>query len=141
MQQSLTISETVHINATPERVWQAITEKDQLEVWWSPNEWHISAHEVGGKVKFGEAGDYSTATIAVYDAPREYRLEWEAGYGFPALTTVYRLEAEHGGTTLHLRESGFEALPEDVRQKRVESTSNGYKQVMQDLKHYVEANT
>jgi uncharacterized protein YndB with AHSA1/START domain len=136
--QQVSVEQSVWINAAPERVWQAITEKQQLEIWWSPMKWHISSQEVGGNVEFGEEGEYSTGRISVFDAPRVFQLDWESGFGFPALTTIYRLEAENGGTMLTLTESGYEALPDDVRQQRVDSSAEGYRQVLQDLKTYIE---
>jgi len=54
------------------------------------------------------------------------------------MVTTYRLEEENGGTRVTVTETGFEALPDDIRQKRFDSTAQGYETVLADLKVYVE---
>jgi hypothetical protein len=52
--------------------------------------------------------------------------------------TIFRLEEENGGTRVTVTETGFEALPDDIRQERFDSTAKGYETVLAGLKVYVE---
>ncbi|MCC7206284.1 MAG: SRPBCC domain-containing protein [Anaerolineae bacterium] len=137
----LTVERNVWIKATRDRVWQAITTAEQIQQWWGGEDhWEISALQVGGVIKFGDPTDLMIATIAVCDPPRQFSIEWppQAQYHTTAMTTTYILDEENGGTRVTVRETGFEALPDDIREKRFDSTSAGYEQVLADLKRYLE---
>lgn len=133
------VERTIWLNALPERVWQAITDPEQLGKWWPPDEWAISALQLGGQVQFGKE-DAAYATIAVLDPPREFTLQWQPHEKFPttSMITTMRLLAEQGGTRLNVTESGFESLPENIRQERAAQTGEGYTSVLADLKAYIE---
>ena len=136
--EQIAIKRDVWIEAPREKVWNILTDPVHIEQWWG-EKWAFSARSVGGAVTFGEPDDASHATIAVFDAPSRFVLQWQAGADWPAMTTEFTLAEESGGTRVHVRESGFEQFDEDVRQKRLEQNENGYRTVMQDLKTYVEA--
>jgi uncharacterized protein YndB with AHSA1/START domain len=136
-----TVERGIWINAPRERVWEAITTAGQIQQWWGGDDrWEISALEVGGIVRFGDPAEFMTATITVYDPPRQFRFDWapQAQYHGIPMTTTYLLNEENGGTRATVRETGFEALPDDIRQARFDSTSAGYEQVLSDLKRFVE---
>lgn len=139
MSEAWTVKQSIWVEALPERVWTMITTPEHLMQWWAPNLWEIPVLEVGGTVWFGAEGDMSTATIAVLDAPRQFTLQWQADEQFPALVTTYLLEAENNGTRVTVTEAGFETLPPESRQKIFDRTANGYSEVVQDLKKYIEA--
>jgi uncharacterized protein YndB with AHSA1/START domain len=140
MEQTTTVERSVWINAPRERVWEAITTDDQIRQWWGQDHWEISAREVGGIIKFGDPDDLMTATIDVLDPPRQFTIKWPPQEQYHSITmyTTYVLTEENGGTRVTVRETGFEALPDDIRQKRVDSTAMGYEQVLAGLKAYVE---
>ncbi len=139
--QKMTVERSVWINAPREKVWQAITEADQIMKWWGGGDlWEIEKLEVGAGVKFGEADDQLLATIAALDPPAKFSLRWppqEAYHNIEVFTT-YELTEENGGTLVKVSETGFEALPEDIRQKRFDQTAKGYETVLAGLKNYVE---
>lgn len=142
--ETLTVERSVWIDAPRERVWQAVTTAAQIRQWWGGDDhWEISAQQVGGIVKFGDPNDWMIASIAVYDPPQQFTIEWapQAQYHDIAMSTTYLLAEENGGTRTTVRETGFEALPDDIRQTRFDSTSAGYQQVLSDLKRYVEGET
>ncbi len=136
----LTVERDIWIAAPPERVWQAITQGEMLERWWG-DQWRIPELRVGAAIQFGHEGDWMTAMITTVDPPRQFALEWppQAGYHSIAMTTAFSLTAEQGGTRLHVRETGFEALPDDIRQTRFDQTTKGYETVLASLKHLLEA--
>lgn len=133
------VERSVWIAAPRERVWQAVTDAEQLTRWWTGGEWDIPVLEVGGRVRFGLGDDAALATIAVLDPPREFRMDWEPNPMFPTrMTSTLRLEEENGGTRVTALETGFEGLPEDIRRKRVEGNEAGYEVVLAALKALVE---
>jgi uncharacterized protein YndB with AHSA1/START domain len=137
--EKLTVERDIWIKAPRERVWQAITNADTIQQWWG-DYWDIPTLEVGATIKFGTKDDPMLATIAVLDPPREFVIQWppqEQYHSIPILTR-YVLEEENGGTRINVSETGFEALPDDIRQKRYESTAQGYATVLADLKKLLE---
>ena len=137
--EKMTVERTIWIAAPRERVWQAITDAKQIQRWWE-DYWEIPALEVGGTVKFGDEDDPMLATIAVVDRPREFAIQWppQPQYHSIDVFTRYVLEEENGGTRVTVSETGFEALPDDIRQQRFDSTAEGYTTVLASLKDYVE---
>lgn len=140
--EALAVERTIWINAPRERVWKAITTPEQINHWWGGDHWEFSALEVGGIVKFGDPDDLMTARIETLEPPHRFTIQWppQEQYHSIIMYTLYLLTEENGGTRVTVRETGFEALPDDVRQKRFDSTSQGYATVLAGLKEYVEAN-
>lgn len=138
MSEEWTVRQSVWVDAPPESIWAAITEPLHLMQWWSPNQWEIPDLRVGGSVSFGLEGDMSHAVIETLEAPRQLTLRWQADEQFPTLVTTYLLDSENNGTRLTVTEAGFEALPEESRQKIFDRTAAGYGDVVQDLKAYIE---
>ncbi len=136
----LTVEKSVWINAPQVRVWKAVTTADQIPAWWGGEDWEIAALEKGGMIKFGDPDNLMLATIDELDPPRQFTLCWPPEPHFHAITmdTMYLLAEEKGGTQVTVRETGFELLPDDVRQQRFDSTSTGYQTVLRGLKTYVE---
>lgn len=48
------------------------------------------------------------------------------------------LVEENGGTQVTVRKTGFEALPDDIRQQEFDPTTTGYEKVLVGLKTYLE---
>lgn len=115
---ALEVVKTIEFSAPPERVWKAITDPEELAQWF-PNE----AAEVD--VKPGAEGRWVwekyggfAVRFDVVEAPTRLVWTWARDADTPLDQTVnttveWNLEARpDGGTTLHLRETGF-ARPED----------------------------
>ncbi len=138
--EKISVERNIWIAAPPTRVWQAITDPKQLGKWWPPDEWSISTLQIGGKVQFGPDDEAAYATIEALDPPNQWMLRWEANPKFPvtSMTTRFVLATENGGTSLTVTESGFESLPDEVRQTRVDETGKGYTMVLNDLKAFLE---
>jgi len=137
--EKLTVEKDIWVDAPRERVWQAITDDKQLMKWWGDH-WEIPSLEVGAEIKFGEPGDLMTASIERLEPPREFAIRWppQPQYHSTEIFTTFTLEEESGGTRVKVSETGFEALPEDVRQKRFDSTAKGYETVLAGLKKHLE---
>ncbi len=138
--EALTVERSVWIAAPRERVWKAITTTDQIRQWWGHDYWEINPLEIGGIIKFGDSNDPMIATIDVLDPPRQFTIRWppQEQYHSIIIYTTYLLVEENNGTRLTVSETGFEALPDDIRQQRFDQTAKGYATVLADLKAYVE---
>lgn len=136
--EALTVERSIWIAASPERVWSAITEPAQLSVWFAPGaKWEIPRLEKGGVVKFyNTETDIAVHTIEVLNPPNEFSLSWEEE-GKPMRTT-FKLEEERNGTRVTIKETGFEQLPAEIRQRRVNETTKGYGMSLENLKAHIE---
>jgi uncharacterized protein YndB with AHSA1/START domain len=138
--EKLVIEKGVWIAASPARVWQALTTSQQISAWWG-DQWDIPTLEKGARVTMlgGDGNNYG-ATITALKVPERFTLSWDSHQQFPtlAMVTDFTLTEESGGTRLTVRESGFDELPEDIRQQRYEGTLKGYDTVLANLQSFLE---
>ena len=116
-EQALEVCKTVQFDAPPERVWQAITDPDELAMWF-PDRGEGEVRENGdGKWVWDKHGAFAVS-FEVMDPPTRLVWRWARDPDVEmkdSVTTVVEWDLERredGGTTLRLRESGF-ARPED----------------------------
>jgi uncharacterized protein YndB with AHSA1/START domain len=132
----------IWIAAPRERVWQAITESEQIKQWWGADGYaEISELRAGAPIKFGTGDGQIFATIRAVDPPHEFVYEWppHPRYFSVPFVTSYRLEEENGGTRVTFSESGFEAWPDDeTRRARFERISREFLMVLENLKAFLE---
>ncbi len=137
------VSQSVWIDASPERVWEAITNPKQLEQWYAPGcRWDFPSVRLGEMVKFyNTETDILTATVQTADAPTLLTLRWEPDAEYPAFSQVtdYRLQAEDSGTLITMSEGGYDVLLEDVRQERIEMGNVAYAGSLETLKDFLES--
>jgi uncharacterized protein YndB with AHSA1/START domain/DNA-binding MarR family transcriptional regulator len=99
------VEKDVFIHATPERVFQALTEKAELERWFVQTA-EIDAHP-GGAIRLAWGpGVFESGTIVVFDPPHRLSYTWEALSPSPT-TITFELTAENGGTRLRLLHTGI----------------------------------
>jgi uncharacterized protein YndB with AHSA1/START domain len=137
--EQLSVTKTIWINAPREKVWSAVTSAEQLMIWWGDH-WEIESLDIGATIRFGFADDVVLAKVGVVEPPHKFVIQWppHPGYNVIDVTTTFLLEEENGGTRVTVTETGFEAMPDDVRQTRYDSTANGYERVLQGLKELME---
>lgn len=107
------VEKTMQLSAAPARVWRAITEADEIAAWFP--ETILWEARTGGEGWFGweEHGRYAVR-IEAFDPPKFMAWRWARNPDAPLDETYSTLvewtltPREDGGTTLHLRESGFE---------------------------------
>jgi len=115
------IERNVRLPAPPKRVWEALTEEDQLSAWigWDAE---IDAHP-GGAVRFGAAGGTRMrGIVSVAEPPHRLSFRWRelSGAG-PSLrigeprTVEFVLEHDGDGTLLTVTESAGLLGPEEAR--------------------------
>jgi uncharacterized protein YndB with AHSA1/START domain len=99
------LEKELFIKATPERVFQALTEKEDLE------RWFVKKAEVdlrpGGAIRLEWAPDaVEIGKILVLEPPHRLSYTWEALEPSPT-TITFELTAENDGTRLHLIHTGI----------------------------------
>ena len=99
------LEKELFINATPQRVFQALTEQADLE------RWFVQKAEVdlrpGGAIRLEWAPDVvEIGTILVLDPPHRLSYRWEALEPSPT-TITFELTAENDGTRLRLIHTGI----------------------------------
>jgi uncharacterized protein YndB with AHSA1/START domain len=102
---SRSIEKELFINATPEHVFRALTEKEDLE------RWFVQEAEVevrpGGAIRHEFAPDMvEMGTILEIEPSHRFRYTWEAFSPSP-VTITFELSAENGGTRLHFIQTGI----------------------------------
>lgn len=127
----------VEIDASPERVWKALTEAAELERWF-PLEARVEPGE-GGEIFVSWKNEHAgTSKILVWDPPRHLRTTWGSpeDEGGQAQVTDYHIEAVGGRTVLRVVTSGF---PTDAAwDDWVEGTRLGWRYELSSLRHYLE---
>lgn len=99
------IEKELFIKATPERVFQALTEKEELE------RWFLRKAEIdlrpGGAIRFEwRPGVFNVGQILVFEPPHRLSYTWEVQT--PSVTTVtFELTAENDGTLLRIINTGY----------------------------------
>jgi uncharacterized protein YndB with AHSA1/START domain len=134
---SLTVERSIWIDAPRERVWQAVTDPDQLAQWFMPP-------AMGAQLKRDNAGEISvvmgpmTAAIALFETVDQPRKVTSRSLPERQLATTYMLDEENGGTRVTVTVSGFEALSEDARQERLAPIGMGWEKALANLKAHID---
>ncbi len=137
------VERSIWIKKSRERVWQAITEPQQIQQWYSPSSpWRISALEVGGTLSVYDEqtqADKFTQLIEIVEPPHQLALR---SVPEPPDTryeiTTYTLREEKGGTRLTLTNAGYELQEEAIRHQNMEQNAFGYGMVLENLQAYLE---
>lgn len=132
-----TVEKTLHLSASPERVWRSLTDPRELARWF-PDETDLEPRPgATGSFDWEEHGKYAVRVEEV-DPPRRLVWTWardpDVALGDTPRTRVeWSLEPrDDGGTTLHLVESGFTAP------KYRDQNDAGWDQELGELVAYLE---
>jgi uncharacterized protein YndB with AHSA1/START domain len=142
------IEREITIAASPERVWEALTEPAHVGTWFgvgTPAEIDLRP---GGlmQIDHGEHGRYSTRIVRV-DPPRAFSYRWASAFPDVVATeenstlVEFSLEPVDGGTVLRVVESGFDALAIPAEREDsagFESHSKGWSGVIEKFGAYAE---
>ena len=140
--ETLAVEHSVLIDASPQIVWDAITDPKHLEHWYAPGcPWEIPALQPGATIKFHNTDtDIQLATIEVLEPMREFTLRWQLDPMHPRLTLInsFLLEPENGSTRMTVSQAGYESLPEAMRQEQLDQDAQAYTAIAESLKSYLE---
>ena len=134
----------------PERVWAALTQPAALSQWFGTQA-SVDLRP-GGAIDFvwedADGGVFRNGgTIEVVEPPRRFAFRWqpfvalEQAARAAVITTLvdFTLEAHPEGTRLRVVESGFSALPPDLRGISTERNGAGWTRELADLLAYLGA--
>lgn len=137
------LERSIWIAAPRERVWRAITDPKQLQLWLSPaTEWQLSALEIGGRLyvyNAEEAREMHVEIIELLDPPHQFatRTLPEAPDTIEK-EKLYTLTEEKGGTRLSILLTGYEQEAEGTRGSHMEENAFGFGMMLQNAKAYLE---
>ncbi|BAN01499.1 SRPBCC family protein [Ilumatobacter coccineus] len=111
-----TIERYVEIDATPETVFEVITDPEHVRQWWPDDANFEPAPGSTGHLVFGDPSSPDAQvpqiTIVAVEAPRLFSFRWvypdgEAAIPGNSLLVTFELSPRGSGTVLHLSETGF----------------------------------
>lgn len=133
--EKLAVERSIWINAPRERVWQAVTDPQQIPQWFLPAvPMPMVRHDDGTlAMQMGEM-EVGIAILESLNPPQKVTCR-----GLPdrLVVTTYTLEEETGGTRVTVTMTGFESLPEDARLDRLNVSGKAWEQALENLKAYV----
>lgn len=136
MKSTMEIRRSIIVSASRERVWQAVTEPAQFSTWFG-GKVQFDRLVVGEAITFFEEG--YPGTIAAVKPPERFAFYWTAELGYPVETLVtFHLEAVAEGTRITVTETGFEGLPEEMRQVPFDRNNKGWGIQMNNIAEYLE---
>jgi uncharacterized protein YndB with AHSA1/START domain len=105
-----TIERVIHIEASPEVVFDVVSSPEHLREWW-PDEAEFPAVP-GGRGRIGFAGDWVQFTVVDAVPPKHFSFRWTHDEGSTAAVgnsylVVFELEPAGAGTLLRMTETGF----------------------------------
>jgi uncharacterized protein YndB with AHSA1/START domain len=143
------IDRTIEIKAPPERVWRALTSAAELSAWFqvtiegeiAPNTevWMTSTHA-------GYEGQRFLVRFTEMTPPHRFAWQWHPGQVDPGIdysrepytTVTFTLEPSSGGTRVTVSETGFDEIAITRRAKVYEDNNQGWSEVLNWLRKYVE---
>ena len=138
------IDRTITINASPERVYRALTTVSELSTWFQATvEGEIA---IGNQVWMTSFGQRFRVEFVEMTLPSRFVWRWHPGRVDPAVdyskeprtTVTFTLEPADGGTLLHVSETGFDQVSLARRASVHADNSKGWPTVLGWLRDYVQ---
>lgn len=139
--ESFQVTRTVRVQATPERVWAALTRDDLITEWFGQRA-SLPDLRVGGEGTFGFDG-YGEFPVRIEEYDEPHALTWTWGAPVPGELTPdtstqvrFTLAADGDATVLTVVEAGFETLADPAA--RMEDNRGGWTSELDELVAYLE---
>jgi uncharacterized protein YndB with AHSA1/START domain len=102
----------IHIEASPEVVFEVVSRPEHLREWWSDDATLDPAPGAVGELVWGDREQVAAITVVALDPPRRFSFRWvapenEAATPTNSLLVTFDLEPSGAGTLLRLSETGF----------------------------------
>lgn len=142
-EQQIAIERSIWIKAPRARVWQALTDPQQFQQWFSPTTpWVLTQLAVGGRLYVSDPetkAELYTSIIEVLDPPVQFVLRHPNDTpGAGDKRTNYTLTEENGGTRLTLLYLGYELDEADARWAAMEQSTFGFGLMLQNIQALLE---
>ena len=107
-----TLEREIHVEASPEIVFEVISRPEHIREWWSDDASLDPTPGAVGEVVWGDRAQVAAIVVVDADPPRRFSFRWTAPEGEPptpgnSLLVAFDLEPSGTGTRLRLTESGF----------------------------------
>lgn len=140
---TLAVERSIWIDAPRQKVWHAITDPAQIQLWFSPaTAWQLSALELGGRLYVLDEESKKEMYVEVIELLEPlHQLTTRCIPEAPSTVVkgkTYTLTEEKGGTRLTVTYSGYEQEPEESRWSNMEENGFGFGMMLQNTKAYVE---
>lgn len=123
----------IDVKASPEQVWAALTDPEELKRWFPPDA-RVTPGAGGSIWLSWGPGVEGEARIETWDPPRRFR--WVEEHGGTRLAVEWQIEARGGSTAVRLVHSGFGSG--DKWDDWYDGTRRGWSYFVANLKHYLE---
>ncbi len=112
-----TIERDIHVDATPEVVFEVISRPEHMREWWPDDARYEPVPGASGELVWhnAETGETSTVEVAVeeVDPPKRFSFRWcfaEPARSGPSLRVTFDLVPAGAGTLVRMTESGFREM-------------------------------
>ena len=113
-----TIERTIHIDASPEIVFEVVSRPEHLREWWPDEARYEPIPGSEGEIVFGDpeaGGKVASFTVVDVQPPRTFSFRWTHPAGEVAaegnsLLVTFELTPSGGGTLLMMTETGFREM-------------------------------
>ena len=139
-----TIERVVTFPVPRERVWDAITNPEQISRWFGTHT-EIDQLTAGADIVFAWGEHVGRGRIEMVDPPHQFAYRWEAGHPnlgipfdeLPNTLVTFVLDEVAEGTRLTLIESGFASLPQELGAYQLKENTSGWDAELKDLEQYL----
>jgi uncharacterized protein YndB with AHSA1/START domain len=143
------IRKQVDMKASPERVWQALTNAEQFGTWFRvrlETPFIVGQAASGNITHPGYEHIRFNVLVEEMQAPTLFVLRWHSyaidpkvDYSGEPMTRIeFRLEPQGTGTRLTVTESGFDRIPEHRRAECFRMNDSGWAQQMENIRGFVD---
>lgn len=142
------IEKSTLVRAPIDKVWRAVSDHREFGIWFKValDGPFVAGERSTGKMTYpGFEGVPWLAWVTTVDEPIHLAFEWTPGGEVPddpetAPRTLveFRLQPEGDGTRLNIVESGFDALPEPLRESALRSNTEGWGIQTENLTRHAE---
>ncbi|HEY3782129.1 MAG TPA: SRPBCC family protein [Fimbriimonadaceae bacterium] len=146
-----TIERSIYFQAPVERVWRALTTKEEINAWFTDRgiDGDIAVGEdmvMCFKLSSSDETGRCRAKVETMDAPSHFAYRWLPGNlnekpldEVPTTLVEFFLVPEGEGTRVTVKESGFASLPENLMADAFKDNSEGWAEVMESFRKYGES--
>jgi uncharacterized protein YndB with AHSA1/START domain len=142
------IQREIHVEASPEVVYEVISTPEHLRQWWPDDAQFEPLPGATGSISFGDRSTPAAKVVPIAvleaDPPRRFRFRWaydagEAPTSVNSMLVTFELLPSAGGTLLRFTESGFEARGWDraVLEQQYRNHATGWDHFLPRLVSYI----
>ena len=142
------IKKQVDLKAPIERVWQAISDYKEFGQWFRvrlDGPFEQGAEQTGQITYPGYEHIGWKVRVTAVEPPRRLAFEWphaddkqNVREDWPWMTVEFRLEPHGDGTRVTVTESGFDAMPANVRDNNYRQNEQGWEEQMRNVAAHVD---